>query len=99
MPYCTNSLIVSAEQDVVNTVSLFAKEQFKALDAHPGDHSQFNIDAGENDARAIVNFEQRQIKVFCRYPEDIERTDLKIVEFVKHHANLCELVAISADKI
>jgi len=98
MPYCANSLIVSAEQNVVNTVSLFAKEQFKALDAYPLDHSQFNIDAGKNDARAIVNFEQRQIKVFCRYQNDIKCTDLKIVEFVKNHSNLCELVTKSTDK-
>jgi hypothetical protein len=95
MPYCSNALIAYAEQEVFNTVSLLVKEQFKAREAHRLDRSQFNIDAGANDARAIVDLEKRQIKVFCRYQNDIKRTDLKIAEFVEHHSDICELVKVT----
>lgn len=98
MSYCSNSLIVCPEYDIMDTVSLLAKEQFKAWEAHRFRQSQFNNDAGENDTKAIIDFEKRQIKVFCRYPKDIKRTDLKIADFVKHHSDICELVKVTTNK-
>jgi hypothetical protein len=57
MLYCSNSLVITPNVDIHQTISLVAKEQFNAITAHHLAHNEYNIDAGLNDIRAVVNSE------------------------------------------
>lgn len=91
MPYCPSSLVVEPDADVRQTISLLSQEQFNARDAYELDHAQYNIDAGMNDVRAVLREGEREIRICCRFEEDVQRTERKLLAFAKVHTDLCSL--------
>ena len=93
MPYCPQFLTVNRPDLLVSTVRLLAKEQFRARDVFPLDNPhQFNIDDSTNDVRAICDEVNVTIRLFCRYKKDVERFNLRIVNFAHHHPEMCGVV-------
>ncbi|GAA0852409.1 hypothetical protein [Aliiglaciecola litoralis] len=94
MPYCGTAIKLEAPITAREILSMFAKEQCNANQAHPLDERQFNIDGGLNDVRAIQQDDARIYGFFCRYDIDVSRTEAKIHAFARDHAFECKLVDI-----
>ncbi|NMH61006.1 hypothetical protein [Alteromonas ponticola] len=77
---------------VENIINRIAIDKFRARQAYSLDSNMWNIDGSLNDVRAVCNDGNEIVKFFCRYEEDIKRTDAKIAEFARNHSTLCELV-------
>jgi hypothetical protein len=93
MPYCSTALKAKHADETIVLISRIAKEHFRARDAYRLESDgRWNIDAGENDVRAICDEDGDIIKFFCRYKHDVERTEAKIADFASKHDNECSLV-------
>jgi hypothetical protein len=60
--------------------------------AHPLDERQFNTDAGFDDLKAIRQVKPDTDKIFCRYANDVQKTQSKILDFAKKHSVECRIV-------
>jgi hypothetical protein len=98
MPYCNLALKIKKSVASSNVLSTFAKEHFNANEAYPLDKKQFNIDGGLNDLRAIQQMELDTYGFFCRYEQDIQKTQGKILDFAKKHTSECVLVNFESVK-
>lgn len=96
MPYCGSALKIKAPASASEVLSAFAKEQCNASQAHSLDGRQFNIDAGLNDLRAIQQDNPDIFGFFCRYQNDVNRTEVKIHAFAKDHPVECKLVDLGS---
>jgi hypothetical protein len=92
MPYyCIHSIVIAEQANIRQIISLLSKEQFhNNQGVCELDNNQFDIDA-RNDVRAIVSNENRLIRVCCRYANDVQRINKKIINFANNHPSLCEL--------
>lgn len=77
MPYCPTALVADDPNQATALIKSIAIEHFRARDAYLLDNDSWNIDAGENDVRAINRNDEGVIQFFCRYAEDIQRTESK----------------------
>ena len=59
----------------------------KGQAAYHLEHNIFNVDAGENDLRALHDIENGVVKFICRYKEDLPRIEAKIADFASKHSN------------
>ena len=91
MPYCSHALVITPDADLAQIISTLAQEQFNALSAHVLDNGEYNIDGGLNDVRARVDISTRHVRFFCRYENDVHRTDEKVSNFAQNHQELCQL--------
>lgn len=90
MPYCHHYLKIYNSEHLVSTVRLLAKGQFNARDAYPLDNpSHYNIDSSMNDVRAITDTDNKSIRIFCRYENDLERMSQRIITFAESHPDIC----------
>lgn len=80
MPYCKSSLQTEPENAEAIIIK-FAVDKFRAENAYPLTGGMWNIDAGENDVRAIYRDNNGIIKFFCRSKQDLPRIEKKIAEF------------------
>ena len=96
MPYCDSALKIEKTATPSEVLSEFAKEQFNANQAHPIDGRKFNIDAGMNDLRAIQQVKPDTYGVFCRYANDVQKTQSKILDFAKEHSVECRIVDLES---
>lgn len=96
MAYCAIAirLKASAELPIESLLDAFAKAEFRALAAHHLHGNEYNIDAGLNDVRAIVDFENQIVSLVCRYEKDVAKTEHKAQDFAAKHPLLCEVVAV-----
>ena len=94
MPYYCKQSIVTAEQaNIKQIIFLLSEEQFNNNHGVCElDHRQYDID-GRNDVRAIINEEKRLIRVCCRYANDVQSINKKIINFANNHPDLCELTS------
>ncbi|MFT7009802.1 MAG: hypothetical protein ACJAXJ_004356 [Colwellia sp.] len=92
MPHCSIALKVDDLESVESTIKTFAVEQYKANSAYHLDGGMWNIDAGENDVRAIVREENSIIKFFCRYRTDVSKTEARISDFANTHSKECTAI-------
>lgn len=92
MPHCQNALKVQKLEDTERVIASIAVEHFRARNAYPLDGDMWNIDAGENDVRAIHRDDNGIIRFFCRYKEDLPRTEAKIAAFASEHGGECRLI-------
>ena len=92
MPLCKHALKVERLEDTSKIITQVAVEHFRAQDAYLLTDGMWNIDAGENDVRAIHRDNNGIIKFFCRYEHDIPRTDDKIADFASKHHDQCTLL-------
>jgi hypothetical protein len=93
VPYCTTTLKAEHAEDVINLISRIAIEHFRAREAYPLESGEWNIDAGENDVRAIHRDNNGIIRFFCRYESDIQPTEKKINDFASNHPDECKSIA------
>lgn len=63
----------------------FAVDNFRAQNPSPLMGGMWNIDAGENDVRAIHRDDNAIIRFFCRSERDLPRMEQKIIEFVSEN--------------
>jgi hypothetical protein len=91
MLYCSSSIVLSSNVDLHHTISLLAKEQFNAITAHQLALNEYNIDAGLNDIRAVVNSEANLIRFCCRSESDVVRFNERVLDFTQKHPDLCRL--------
>ncbi len=89
MPYCPTAIIANTPSLSTKLIKMIAIEHFRARDAYLLDNDSWNIDAGENDVRAINRNDDGIIQFFCRYAEDIKRTESKIIRFAENHEDEC----------
>lgn len=96
MPYCQKAikLTQSSEWKIDVLLNTLAKVSFKADGANHLSENQYNIDAGLNDVRAIVNAEELLVSLFCRYEKDIPKTSEKLTQFVFANAGDCYQVDV-----
>lgn len=94
MPYCSSALVANDPDLSHKLIAKVATECFRARDAYLLDNDSWNIDAGENDVRAINRNPDGVIQFFCRYADDIKRTETKIENFAREHGNDCRIVEI-----
>jgi len=94
MPYCSTALKADHAGDAINLISLIATERFRAKEAYSLESGRWNIDAGENDVRAIYRNDDGLIKFFCRYESDIQPTEAKINNFAINHSDVCKAIEI-----
>lgn len=92
MPYCSTAIQTVFPDETENTIVTLAKEIYHAETAHPLTNGMWNIDGGENDVRAICRDENGLVKFFCRYEEEVTRTERKVEAFVESHPEKCQLV-------
>lgn len=79
--YCELALKIEPSLDVEQTLSLFAVEQFNGREAVPIDSTQYNVDNGLNDLRAVLKPEIGLITFCCRYSQDVPRAESKVLAF------------------
>lgn len=91
MPYCSTALKAVYPDQAVQLIAKTAIKQFNARDAYLLDNDSWNIDAGENDVRAINRNSDGVIQFFCRYANDVQRTEQKIKSFVEQHKSECHV--------
>lgn len=92
MPYCSNALVANNADQAEKLIAQIAVEHFKARDAYLLDNNSWNIDAGENDVRAINRNDDGVIQFFCRYEDDLVRTESKIEDFAHNHCSECRMI-------
>ncbi len=83
--YCELALKMKPGLDVERTLSLFAVEQCNAREAVPIDSTQYNIDNGLNDLRAVLKPEIGLITFCCRYSQDVPGAESKVQAFSQKH--------------
>lgn len=96
MPYCSIAIKLKDECDwsIDDALAEIGKELFKAETVHGLHGDSHNIDAVENNVRAIVTPEERHICLFCRYEKDAAKIEDKIARFVTAHSNQYELIEV-----
>ncbi|MCW8093209.1 hypothetical protein [Alteromonas sp. ASW11-130] len=96
MPYCSTAIKLRDECDwsVEKALAAIGKEMFNAETVHLLDGDSYNIDAGLNDVRAIVNSDEQLICLFCRYQKDVAKVEAKLADFGSRHSDECTLVAV-----
>jgi hypothetical protein len=93
MPYCSTALKAKHADETIDLISRIAKEHFRTREAYPLESDgRWNIDAGENDVRAICDEDGDTIKFFCRYQSDIQRTEAKINDFASKYSDACKAI-------
>ena len=93
MKYCLHSIKILENTNREAVIQLLAQEQFNARDAYLiEDTRMYNIDAGRNEVRAVVDDENNLVKLCCKHKNDFERMDARLLDFATKHQNLCELV-------
>lgn len=92
MPYCAVAIKLkdSEELSIESLLNAFAKAEA----VHHLHGNEYNIDAGLNDVRAVVDFEKQVVSLFCRYEKDLSRTERKAKDFAATYPLLCEVVAV-----
>lgn len=63
----------------------FEVDNFRAQNAYPLTGGMRNIDAGENDVRAIHRDDNAIIRFFCRSERDQPRMEQKFIEFASEN--------------
>jgi hypothetical protein len=92
MPHCSVSLKVSDSQNVQSLLSQFTIEYIPCgRAAYPLTNGMYNMDAGQNDIRAIDHGEGI-VKFFCRYERDLTLYEKKIRDFARGHSAECTVV-------
>lgn len=81
--YCDCVWKVGADMDAHTLLTQFAQEHFNAQEAVPIDAYQYGIDHGLNDVRAVVKHEQQWIAFCCRYQQDVNATETKVLAFAQ----------------
>lgn len=94
MPYCHTVLKANAPENVESLIVTIAVEHFRARDAYRLTGGMWNIDAGENDVRAIQLNDDGIIRFFCRNQQYAERIEAKIADFANKHADKCTLLEV-----
>lgn len=94
MPYCDLAIKVKENSTLTHVVSCLAKEAFSAIEAHKLTSDMWNIDAGENDIRAVISEEDSIIRLFCRYDNSRESAEKKITSFCLKHSDIVELSTV-----
>jgi hypothetical protein len=96
MPYCAVAIRLKepAGLSIESLLDAFAKEEFKAQAAHHLHGNEYNIDAGLNDVRAVVDFDKQIVSLVCRYEKDLAKTERKAQDFAAKHPLLCEVFAV-----
>lgn len=91
MPYC-NAALKTEPEDAEAIIARFAIDNFRAQAAYPLTSGMWNIDAGENDVRAVHHDNNGIIRFFCRYQHDVQFTEAKISDFASKHSDFCEVI-------
>jgi hypothetical protein len=96
MPYCSSAIKLNktSEWKIDEALNTLARDSFQAEAAHHINDNQYNIDAGLNDVRAIVDAEERLLCFICRYEKDIPKTTDTLAQFVFANAGDCHLVDV-----
>lgn len=90
------SLKLKEPANIEQVLSQFAVESFPfGRAAYPLTSGMYNVDAGENDFRA-VDSGNGIINFICREQRDADRYERKIREFAENHPSDCVLVMASA---
>ena len=84
--YCQLALKVDPELDVQETLSMFAVEHYNGREAVQIDSTQYGVDNGMNDLRAVLKPEEGLIAFCCRYEQDVARVEAKVLEFSQKHS-------------
>jgi hypothetical protein len=92
MPYCNAALKAERPEETEGIIFKIAIDEFRAQNAYPLTSGMWNIDAGENDVRAIRDTNSSIIRFFCRNEEDLARTEAKINNFASRNSRACELI-------
>ena len=83
--YCNYVWKVDADTEPRPLLTQFAQEHFHAREAVPIDTTQYGIDHGLNDVRAVFKSEQHWIAFCCRYQHDVVATESKVLAFAQAH--------------
>lgn len=83
--YCELALKITPELNVEAILTLFAVEHFNGREAVSIDSTQYGVDNGLNDLRAVLKPEAGIIAFCCRYSRDVARTEAKVLEFSQKH--------------
>lgn len=83
--YCNYVWKVDADTEPRDLLTPFAREHFHAHEAVPIDTTQYGIDHGLNDVRAVFKSEQHWIAFCCRYQHDVVATEGKVLAFAQAH--------------
>lgn len=86
MPYCSTIFQRVSPEDLEAILSVFANENFVGGQAayNLGNNS-YSIDAGENDVRAIYDYENEVVRFFCRYEKEMPRYEKKLLAFARKY--------------
>lgn len=92
MKNCLHAIKIRENTDRDEVIRLLAREQFRARDAYYIENSHtYNIDAGMNDVRAVVEVDSNVVTLCCRDKAEVGIMDSRIVAFAAQHPELCGL--------
>lgn len=96
MPYCAKAIKLNDECDwsIDDALAAMGKDLFDAEAVHHLHNNSYNIDAGLNDVRSLVNTEEQLICLFCRYEKDISKVEAKLAGFAIRHRDKCRIVTV-----
>lgn len=92
MPYCKTALIVTEEMNTRSVLDQLAQTRFNAPCAVQCEwnESQFVIDNGMNNIRAVIDSERGLILLHCRYSPYVDICEELIKQFAAEQGFLTE---------
>ncbi|MEZ8100253.1 hypothetical protein [Vibrio bivalvicida] len=92
MRHCKVALVITKQMNIREVLDQLARTKFKANCAvqFEWDQSQFSVDNGMNNIRAVISKERKLILFCCRYPQYVDMVEELLTEFADEQALLIE---------
>ena len=95
MRFCQAKFYQIQPEQVYSVLSSFTQESFvRGQEAYLLNDGTYAVDAGENDIRALYDRDNESIKFMCRYEQDLEFYEKKLLAFAAKHK-----ISLSADEL